>query len=35
RIQWKKQQRQQSTTAEITCVELEIMKMAPKPINEG
>ncbi|CAF4888015.1 unnamed protein product [Rotaria sp. Silwood1] len=35
RIQWKKQQRQQSTTAEITCVELEIMKMAPKPINEA
>ncbi|CAF1354313.1 unnamed protein product [Rotaria sordida] len=35
RIKWKKQQSQRSTTAETTCVELELMKMAPKPINKA
>ncbi|CAF1482433.1 unnamed protein product [Rotaria sordida] len=35
RIKWKKQQSQQSTTTEKTCIELEIIKMAPKPIHKA
>ncbi|CAF3313582.1 unnamed protein product [Rotaria sp. Silwood2] len=35
RIKWKRKQRQRSTTTEETLVELEVMKMIPKPIKKA
>ena len=35
RVKSKNRKSQQSKTAENTCVELEVIEMAPKPINKG
>ncbi|CAF1006039.1 unnamed protein product [Rotaria sordida] len=35
RIKWKKQQKQSPTTTEQTHIEMEILKMAPRPINQA